>query len=53
MKCAENSGLKKILVLTGYGKEAQLQCKKEKLKIDFVVKDLLEASKFIKKYLEY
>ena len=53
MKCAENSGIKKILVLTGYGKDALQQCREEKLKIDFVVKDLLEASKFIKKYLEY
>jgi D-glycero-D-manno-heptose 1,7-bisphosphate phosphatase len=53
MKCAENSGLKKILVLTGYGKEALLKCTEEKMKIDCVVDDLLEASKFIKKYLEY
>lgn len=52
MKCAENSGLKKILVLTGYGKEALEQCKEEKLKLDFVVNDLLDASKIIKKYLD-
>jgi D,D-heptose 1,7-bisphosphate phosphatase len=53
MKCAENSGLKKILVLTGYGKDALLQCTEENIKIDCVVNDLLDASKFIKKYLEY
>jgi D-glycero-D-manno-heptose 1,7-bisphosphate phosphatase len=53
MKCAENSGLKKILVLTGYGKEALLKCTEDKIKIDCVVNDLLDASKFIKKYLEY
>lgn len=53
MKCAENSGLKKILVLTGYGKESLLKCTDDKIKIDCVVNDLLDASKFIKKYLEY
>jgi D,D-heptose 1,7-bisphosphate phosphatase len=53
MKCAENSGLKKILVLTGYGKESLLKCTEDNIKIECVVNDLLDASKFIKKYLEY
>lgn len=52
MKCAEIAGLKKILVLTGYGEETLLKCAKEKLAIDCVVSDIFEASKFIKKYLE-
>jgi D,D-heptose 1,7-bisphosphate phosphatase len=53
MQCAENMKLKKILVLTGYGKKAITECKKNKIKIDYVASDLLDASKFIKKYLEF
>jgi D,D-heptose 1,7-bisphosphate phosphatase len=53
IKCADNAGIKKILVLTGYGEQALIRCSKEKMKIDCVVSNLLEASKFIKKYLEY
>jgi D-glycero-D-manno-heptose 1,7-bisphosphate phosphatase len=53
MKCAENAGIKKILVLTGYGEETLIRCSKEKMKIECVVNNLFEASKFIKKYLEY
>jgi D,D-heptose 1,7-bisphosphate phosphatase len=53
MKCAENAGLKKVLVLTGYGEETLIRCSKEKMKIECVVDNILEASKFIKKYLEY
>lgn len=53
MKCAEISGLKKILVLTGYGEDALVKCTKDNVKIDCVVNDIYEASKFIKKYLEY
>jgi len=53
MQCADNINLKKILVLTGYGKKTLKQCRENNIKIDFIAKDLLEASKFIKKYLEY
>ncbi len=53
MKCAEIAGLKKILVLTGYGEETLVKCIKENLKIECVVNDIFEASKFITKYLEY
>lgn len=53
MKCAEIAGIKRILVLTGYGEDALLRCAKEKIKIDCVVSDIFEASKFITKYLEY
>jgi D-glycero-D-manno-heptose 1,7-bisphosphate phosphatase len=53
MKCAEFAGLKKILVLTGYGEEALVKCTKDNVKIECVVSDIFEASKFIKKYLEY
>lgn len=53
MKCAEIAGLRKILVLTGYGEEALARCMKENLKIECVADDIFEASKFITKYLEY
>ena len=53
MKSADTAGVKKILVLTGYGQEALLKCTKEKIELDCVVNNLFEASKFIKKYLEY
>lgn len=50
MKCGDNAGLKKILVLTGYGKMAYRKCLDERLKIDFIAENLLEAVKFIEKY---
>ncbi|MBI5403146.1 MAG: HAD-IIIA family hydrolase [Ignavibacteriae bacterium] len=53
MKSADTAGVKKILVLTGYGQEALLKCTKEKIRLDCVADSILEASKFIKKYLEY
>lgn len=53
MKCAEFAGLKKILVLTGYGEDALKKCTEENVKIECVVNNIFEASKFIKKYLEY
>ncbi len=48
MLCAENAGLKKIMVETGYGKNDILKCKTEMIGIDYVAKDLYEASEFIK-----
>lgn len=48
MLCAENAGLKKILVETGYGKKDILKCRTEKIGIDYVAKDLYDASEFIK-----
>jgi len=53
MKSADIAGVKKILVLTGYGQEALLKCTKDKIKLDCVANNLFDASKFIKKYLEY
>jgi D-glycero-D-manno-heptose 1,7-bisphosphate phosphatase len=50
MKCAENSKIKKILVLTGYGNEELIKCKSENIYIDYIAKDLLDASEFIKNY---
>lgn len=53
IKSADIAGVKKILVLTGYGQEALLRCTREKIRPDCVADSILEASKFIKKYLEY
>lgn len=49
MKCGDNAGTKKILVLTGYGQIAYQKCLDEKLKIDFIAADLLDAVNFIEK----
>lgn len=53
MQCAQYTGVRKILVLTGYGRKTLMKCKTKRVKIDFVAKNLLDASKFIKKCLEY
>jgi D-glycero-D-manno-heptose 1,7-bisphosphate phosphatase len=47
MKCAENAGLKKILVLSGYGKKTSKICFEEGLQVDFIANNLFEAVKFI------
>jgi D,D-heptose 1,7-bisphosphate phosphatase len=49
MKCGINAGLSNILVKTGYGKIAYKKCLDEKLKIDFIASDLLDAVKYIEK----
>lgn len=49
MLCGKNAGLKKILVLTGYGKEALSKCREENIEIDYAAADLLDASLFIEK----
>lgn len=48
MKTAQNAGLKKILVLTGYGAEELQKCLDADLQIDFIAKDLLDATNHIK-----
>ena len=48
MVTAQNAGLKKILVLTGYGARDLQKCLDENLQIDFIAKDLLDASNHIK-----
>lgn len=47
MLCADRAGLKKILVLTGFGKSAREECARLRLKPDLVAKDLLEAVKAV------
>jgi D,D-heptose 1,7-bisphosphate phosphatase len=49
MKCAENAGLKKILVKTGYGKTDYKKCKKENINIDYYAEDLFDASIYLEK----
>jgi D-glycero-D-manno-heptose 1,7-bisphosphate phosphatase len=48
IQCAEAAGVKKILVLSGYGKEELEKCKEENLEIDIIAKNLLEASRLLK-----
>jgi D-glycero-D-manno-heptose 1,7-bisphosphate phosphatase len=47
MKCAENAGLKKILVMTGYGKSELINCKKANIFIEYIANDLPDAQRFI------
>lgn len=47
MKCGDNAGTKKILVMTGYGKIAYQKCLDEKIKIDFIAENLMDAVNFI------
>ena len=48
MLCAENAGLKKILVETGYGTKDITKCRTESIKLDYVASDLYDASEYIK-----
>lgn len=47
MLCAGNAGLKKILVETGYGKSDIDKCKIANIEIDYMAKDIRDASQFI------
>jgi len=47
MQCAENAGLRRILVKTGYGKSDFEKCKKENIKLDYFAEDLYDASLYI------
>jgi D-glycero-D-manno-heptose 1,7-bisphosphate phosphatase len=47
IKCGLNAGTKTILVMTGYGKTAYKKCLDEKLKINFIADNLLEAVNYI------
>jgi D-glycero-D-manno-heptose 1,7-bisphosphate phosphatase len=50
MKCAENAGLRRILVMTGYGEIALKKCLDEGLKINFIADKLIDAVKFIESH---
>lgn len=47
MQCAFNAGLRKILVMTGYGNRDLDKCTSMKLEPDFIAKDILDAADFI------
>ena len=47
MKCAENSKLKRIIVMTGHGKSELIKCKKENIFIEYIAENLLDASEYI------
>lgn len=47
MQCAENAGLKKILVKTGYGLNTIEKCKEMNIGIDFIAEGISEASEYI------
>ena len=47
MKCADNAGIRSVFVLTGKKEEDLTRCKEENIKIEYIAKDILEASKFI------
>lgn len=49
IQCAENAGVKKILVKTGKGKAELIKCNEENLIPDYVAEDLFDASQFILK----
>ncbi|HMS63656.1 MAG TPA: HAD family hydrolase [Ignavibacteria bacterium] len=49
MKCAENAGLRRVLVKTGYGEDTYKKCKEEKIFIDYIAENLFEASEIISK----
>lgn len=49
IKCGLNAGTKTILVLTGYGEMALQKCLDEKLKINFIADNLLEAVKYLER----
>ncbi len=49
MLCAKNTGLKKILVETGYGKKDFEKCRQENIDIEYFAKDLYDASLHIQK----
>jgi len=48
MQCAENAGLMKVLVRTGYGTGTIQKCEELKIGIDFIGNDFTEAAEYIK-----
>jgi D,D-heptose 1,7-bisphosphate phosphatase len=47
MQCAENAGLKKILVKTGYGMNTIKKCEELKIVTDYIADDFRDAAKYI------
>lgn len=51
MQCAENAGLAKIMVKTGYGAEDSVKCAEAGISIEYLARDLYDASQHIKNSL--
>jgi D-glycero-D-manno-heptose 1,7-bisphosphate phosphatase len=47
MQCAENAGIKKVLVKTGYGTGTIQKCEELKIGIEYIASDFADASKYI------
>lgn len=47
MQCAENAGIRKILVLTGYGKKTAEECAKTGIEPDFTAENIEKAAHYI------
>lgn len=52
MQCAQNAGVKKILVLTGYGENTLETCEQENIPLEYVSKNLAGTVDFIRKSTE-
>jgi len=53
VKCGENAGALTSLVLTGYGETDYQRCIDDRIKIDYLAKDLYDSvTKFVKKRIE-
>lgn len=53
MKAAENAGLRKILVKTGYGTKTCDECINNGITIDYFAEDLKDASNYIEKLVNF
>ena len=53
MKSAENAGLRKILVKSGYGTKTKNECINEGITIDYYAEDLQDASNYIEKLVNF
>ena len=49
MQCAQNAGVKKILVLTGYGEKTLETCKQENIPLDYVSENIAGTVDFVRK----
>lgn len=47
MQCADNAGLRKILVKTGYGLKTITECGEMNIKIDYIAEGFSDASEYI------
>lgn len=52
MQCAQNAGLKKILVLTGYGEITRKKCEEENMPLEHIADNLQQASKMVGEMLK-